>query len=268
MNMSTKTIKISIDDLIDKFKKYNDNEEDIALIRRAYDYAEKKHFGQKRISGDDYILHPLNVALILTEISADAPCMAAALLHDTIEDSDATKEEIEELFGSEVALLVDGVTKINKLNFNTETEASAANQRKILVGLSEDPRVIIIKLADRLHNMRTISVLSVEKQKKKAKEANLPITMIVYVDKSGTIVGRDIKQNTTLLGYKYYDSGKVSKLAFDYKTGDASINALGNITESNKTYSGSTVITVTEKDDSKKKEMLNKIHMMITLLFI
>ena len=72
MNMSTKTIKISIDDLIDKFKKYNDNEEDIALIRRAYDYAEKKHFGQKRISGDDYILHPLNVALILTEISADA----------------------------------------------------------------------------------------------------------------------------------------------------------------------------------------------------
>ena len=116
MNMSTKTIKISIDDLIDKFKKYNDNEEDIALIRRAYDYAEKKHFGQKRISGDDYILHPLNVALILTEISADAPCMAAALLHDTIEDSDATKEEIEELFGSEVALLVDGVTKINKLN--------------------------------------------------------------------------------------------------------------------------------------------------------
>ena len=95
MNMSTKTIKISIDDLIDKFKKYNDNEEDIALIRRAYDYAEKKHFGQKRISGDDYILHPLNVALILTEISADAPCMAAALLHDTIEDSDATKEEMQ-----------------------------------------------------------------------------------------------------------------------------------------------------------------------------
>ena len=180
MNMSTKTIKISIDDLIDKFKKYNDNEKDIDLIRRAYDYAEKKHFGQKRISGDDYILHPLNVALILTEISADAPCMAAALLHDTIEDSDATKEEIEELFGSEVALLVDGVTKINKLNFNTETEASAANQRKILVGLSEDPRVIIIKLADRLHNMRTISVLSVEKQKKKAKETLEILTPVAH----------------------------------------------------------------------------------------
>ena len=178
--MSTKTINITIDDLIDKFKKYNNNEENIELIRKAYNYAEKKHFGQKRISGDDYILHPLNVALILTDVSADAPCMAAALLHDTIEDSDATKEEIEKLFGSEVALLVDGVTKINKLNFSSDTEASAANQRKILVGLSEDPRVLIIKLADRLHNMRTINVLSVEKQKKKAKETLEILTPVAH----------------------------------------------------------------------------------------
>ncbi len=178
--MSTKTINITIDDLIDKFKKYNNNEENIELIKKAYNYAEKKHFGQKRISGDDYILHPLNVALILTDVSADAPCMAAALLHDTIEDSDATKEEIEKLFGSEVALLVDGVTKINKLNFSSDTEASAANQRKILVGLSEDPRVLIIKLADRLHNMRTINVLSVEKQKKKAKETLEILTPVAH----------------------------------------------------------------------------------------
>ena len=178
--MSTKTINITIDDLIDKFKKYNNNEENIELIRKAYNYAEKKHFGQKRISGDDYILHTLNVALILTDVSADAPCMAAALLHDTIEDSDATKEEIEKLFGSEVALLVDGVTKINKLNFSSDTEASAANQRKILVGLSEDPRVLIIKLADRLHNMRTINVLSVEKQKKKAKETLEILTPVAH----------------------------------------------------------------------------------------
>lgn len=178
--MSVKTINLTIDDLIDKFKTYNNNEEDIDLIRRAYEYAEKKHFGQKRISGDDYILHPLNVALILTEISADAPCMAAALLHDTIEDSDATKEDIEKNFGSEVALLVDGVTKINKINFASDSEASAANQRKILVGLSEDVRVIIIKLADRLHNMRTISVLSEEKQKRKAKETLEILTPVAH----------------------------------------------------------------------------------------
>ena len=178
--MSIKTIKITIDELIDKFKIYNSNINDENLIRRAYEYAEKKHFSQKRISGDDYILHPLNVALILTEISADAPCMAAALLHDTIEDSDATKEEIEREFGSEIALLVDGVTKINKINFTSDSEASAANQRKILVGLSEDVRVIIIKLADRLHNMRTISVLSEEKQKKKAKETLEILTPVAH----------------------------------------------------------------------------------------
>jgi len=178
--MSTKTIKITIDELIEKFKIYNNNLDDEKLIRKAYEYAEKKHFGQKRISGDDYILHPLNVALILTEISADAPCMAAALLHDTIEDSDATKEEIEELFGKEVALLVDGVTKINKINFTSDSEASAANQRKILVGLSEDVRVIIIKLADRLHNMRTINVLSNEKQKRKAKETLEILTPVAH----------------------------------------------------------------------------------------
>ena len=178
--MSIKTKYITIDDLIEKFKMYNTNEEDIKLIRDAYNYAYKKHFGQQRISGDDYIYHPLNVALILTEISADAECMAAALLHDTIEDSDATYEEIKSLFGSEVALLVNGVTKINKLNFTSESDATSAYQRKILVGLSEDPRVIIIKLADRLHNMRTIDVLSEEKQKKKAKETLEILTPVAH----------------------------------------------------------------------------------------
>lgn len=171
---------VSIDLLIEKFKKYNDNEEDINLILKAYNFASKKHFGQKRISGEDYIMHPLNVALILTEISADAPCMAAALLHDTIEDCDVPKEEIEKEFGSEIALLVDGVTKINRINFTSDSEASAAYQRKILVGLSEDVRVIIIKLADRLHNMRTINVLSVEKQKKKAKETLEILTPVAH----------------------------------------------------------------------------------------
>lgn len=161
---------ITINDLLDKFKIYNNNPEDIDLINRAYDYAYKKHFGVKRITGDDYITHPLNVAMILTDINADAQCMAAALLHDTIEDTDSTKEEIKKLFGDEVALLVDGVTKINRLHFSNAGEQMAANQRKILVGLSEDVRVIIIKLADRLHNMRTLYVMTEERQKKKSRE--------------------------------------------------------------------------------------------------
>lgn len=161
---------IIIEDLVEKFISYNNNEEDLKLINKAYDYAYKKHFGVKRISGEPYIMHPLNVAMILTDINADAECLAAALLHDTVEDTDSTKEEITSLFGETVALLVDGVTKINRLHFQTSSEQMAANQRKILVGLSEDVRVIIIKLADRLHNMRTLYVMPEEKQKKKARE--------------------------------------------------------------------------------------------------
>lgn len=170
MMMHEEIRNITIEDLIAKVKTYNTNEKDIELINRAFDYAYKKHFGQKRISGDDYITHPLNVAMILTDINADATCLAAALLHDTIEDSDSTKEEVTKLFGADVALLVDGVTKINRLHFSNAGEQMAANQRKILVGLSEDVRVIIIKLADRLHNMRTLYVMPEERQKKKARE--------------------------------------------------------------------------------------------------
>ena len=162
--------KITIEDLINKVKEYNNNEQDIELINKAYEYAYKKHFGVKRITGDDYITHPLNVAMILTDINADVACLVAALLHDTIEDTDSTKEEVTKLFGSEVALLVDGVTKINRLHFSNAGEQMAANQRKILVGLSEDVRVIIIKLADRLHNLRTLYVMPEEKQKKKSRE--------------------------------------------------------------------------------------------------
>ena len=178
--MSIKTKNITINDLLEQVKTYNNNEEDLKLIKSAYDYAYKKHFGQKRISGDDYITHPLNVAWILTEINADAYAISAALLHDTIEDSDSTKEDIEEHFGTTIALLVDGVTKINKIKFSSETEQIAANQRKILVGLSEDVRVIIIKLADRLHNMRTLYVMSEEKQKRKAKETLEILTPIAH----------------------------------------------------------------------------------------
>ena len=162
--------RVTIEDLNDKIKTYIHSDEEIALVNKAYDYAYKKHFGVKRITGDDYISHPLEVAYILTDINVDAECLAAALLHDTVEDTDSTILEIEELFGKEVANLVNGVTKINRLHFSNAGEQMAANQRKILVGLSEDVRVIMIKLADRLHNLRTLYVMPEEKQKKKAKE--------------------------------------------------------------------------------------------------
>ncbi len=178
--MSIKTENINIEDLLNKVASYDDNKEDLILIRRAYDYAYRKHFGQKRITGDDYISHPLNVAWILTGVNADGKAISAALLHDTIEDSDSTFEEIKNLFGDEVAIIVDGVTKINKINFGSDSEQQAANQRKILVGLSSDVRVIIVKLADRLHNMRTLYVLSEAKQKRKARETLEILTPVAH----------------------------------------------------------------------------------------
>lgn len=160
---------ISFDDLKLKLEEYLSNEE-IKEIEKAYLYAEKEHDGQYRKTGEPYIVHPLFVASILTTIRADKETIIAGLLHDTIEDTDASKSEIRDLFGETVANLVDGVTKINNINVSTENEHLTNYYKKIIVGMSEDVRVIIIKLADRLHNMRTLYALGHEKQKKKAKE--------------------------------------------------------------------------------------------------
>ena len=178
--MTKKNMGLTIDDLIDNVSKYQSNEENIKEIRRAYDYASKMHFGTKRLTGEDYIEHPLNVAYILSEMEADTATIAAALLHDVIEDCDVTKEQLAEKFGEEVANLVDGVTKINKINFETSNANTIATQRKILVGLCEDVRVIFIKLADRLHNMRTLWVHNEKKQKEKAIETLEILTPIAH----------------------------------------------------------------------------------------
>ena len=161
---------ITFDELLEKVSSYIKNKTELKTITKAYMFAFEHHFGQKRHTGEDYIVHPLNVAYILAEINADYQTISAALLHDTIEDCGVTKEELETEFGTDIANLVDGVTKINKLNFKGDDEALLANHRKILVGLTEDVRVIIIKLADRLHNMRTLWILSEKSQKANSKE--------------------------------------------------------------------------------------------------
>lgn len=143
---------------------------DIKDIKRAYLYAKEKHSGQYRRTGEEYIVHPLFVAYILTSINADKDTIIAALLHDVVEDTEASKSDIKDNFGEVVANLVDGVTKINNINVSTDNEYLTSYYKKIIVGMSEDVRVIIIKLADRLHNMRTLYALPHEKQKRKAKE--------------------------------------------------------------------------------------------------
>ena len=160
----------TIEDLIEKASNYIFDDKQLEMIRIAYEFAVKKHKGQFRKSGEEYITHPLNVAIILTTISADYETLIAALLHDVIEDCDCEREEIDEHFGKTVGNLVYGVSKLGRINFSTENEYLIDYYKKIIVGMSEDVRVIIIKLADRLHNMRTLWALPEEKQKKIAKE--------------------------------------------------------------------------------------------------
>jgi guanosine-3',5'-bis(diphosphate) 3'-pyrophosphohydrolase len=157
-------------ELIDRIKAY-DPDVDEELVNRAYIYAMKMHGAQKRASGDLYFSHPLEVAGIMTEMKMDAAAICTALLHDTIEDTDATLEDIKHLFGDEVARLVDGVTKLSRIEFQSAQEKQAENFRKLVLAMSEDIRVLLVKLADRLHNMRTLHhIPKPEKRKRIALE--------------------------------------------------------------------------------------------------
>lgn len=188
--------KISIEDLIEIVKDYNPEEVDI--VRKTYDFASELHKGQKRQSGDDYITHPLNVAYILAEMHADRDTVCAGLLHDTLEDTHITKEEISELFNPTIAQLVDGVTKLAKMNFSSKEEQNLANTRKIITSITDDVRIIIIKLADRLHNMRTLEFKSPFKQKENALE-----TMEIFVPLAYYIGAYRIKSELEDLSLRY-----------------------------------------------------------------
>ena len=172
--------KADIETLITKAKAYITDESDLDKIKKVYEYSKEKHQGQYRKSGEEYITHPLSTAIILTTVYADTPTICAGLLHDVIEDCDTTKEEIADNFGDEVSELVYGVTKISKIHFSTENEALIEYYKKIIVGMSEDVRVIIVKLSDRLHNMRTLWALPEVKQKSIAKETLEILTPIAH----------------------------------------------------------------------------------------
>jgi len=163
--------EITIEEILEKVKGYIDSEEQIEVIERAYLFAKNKHEGQYRKSGESYIYHPMNVALILTTIYADFETISAGFLHDVLEDCDCTDQEMENEFGSNITKLVQGVTKLSRIHFSTENEYLIDYYKKIIVGMSEDVRVIIIKLCDRLHNMRTLWAIPEERQKVKAHEA-------------------------------------------------------------------------------------------------
>lgn len=162
-------------ELIAGIRKYHPSD-DISLIEKAYKTAYEAHKDQKRKSGEPYIIHPLCVAIILADLELDKETIAAGLLHDVVEDTVMTTEQVKEEFGAEVALLVDGVTKLTQLSYSADKlEVQAENLRKMFLAMAKDIRVILIKLADRLHNMRTLKYQSPAKQKEKARE-----TMDIY----------------------------------------------------------------------------------------
>lgn len=187
----------SVDSIVEQLLKHCPDA-DVAMVRRAYDYASAAHAGQLRLSGDPYILHPASVALTLAKMGFDEHAVAAGLLHDTVEDTDSSIDELDELFGEQVADIVDGVTKINMMTFDTKEEAQAENIRKMILSMAHDIRVPVVKLADRLHNMSTLDFQKPYKQQRIAKE-----TMDIYAPLANRLGLHLFKQKLEDLSFRY-----------------------------------------------------------------
>ena len=160
---------LHVTDIIDRVRAYQPAA-DAEMIKRAYEYSSKAHTGQKRKSGDPYFVHPASVAGIITELRLDTASVCAGLLHDVVEDTLATIKDIEREFGPEIATLVDGVTKLGKINFISKEDRQAENFRKMVVAMARDIRVLLIKLCDRVDNMRTLEHMKPEAQERIARE--------------------------------------------------------------------------------------------------
>lgn len=207
--------KVTIDDVIAKASVYLKKEDNLNIIREAYEVAKKQHDGQFRKSGDPYIQHPLEVAYMLAEIHGGPSTIAAGLLHDVLEDTDITKEQLEAKFGKDITSIVDGVTKISKLKYMTQEKVLAKTHQKILFAMAKDIRVILVKLVDRVHNMRTLEFQSPEKQKKIAKE-----TLDLYAPLAHRLGMYKIKSELEDISFKYLEPeeyAEMEKMIFDQK---------------------------------------------------
>ncbi len=196
----------SCEEIINEVEKYRQNF-DKAIIKKAYEFAKKKHEGQFRKSGEPFFSHPAEVAYILAKMRMDIPTIVAGLLHDTVEDTDATVQEIESEFGREIALIVEGVTKIEKYEFASKEEQDAESFRKLLLSSIGDIRVIMVKLADRLHNMRTLFSLSRERQIKMARE-----TIDIYAQLAGRLGMYKLKSELEDLSFMYLEPERYKEI--------------------------------------------------------
>src|SRR2546423_4672063 len=186
-------------DLVERVRSYNpDTNED--LLNRAYVYAMKAHGAQTRASGDPYFSHPLQVAAIVTDLKLDDATIVAALLHDTIEDTEATRAEIDQLFGHEIGHLVEGLTKLKRLDLVTREAKQAENLRKLLLAIADDVRVLLVKLADRLHNMRTLEFVPAASRKRIAEE-----TLDIYAPLAGRMGMQEMREELEDLSFRTLD---------------------------------------------------------------
>lgn len=183
-------------ELVERVRRYNPNTDE-ALLDRAYVYAMRAHGTQKRASGDPYFSHPLEVAAILTDLKLDDATIVAALLHDTIEDTETTREEIDRIFGPQIGALVEGLTKIKKLDLVSKQAKQAENLRKLLLAIADDVRVLLVKLADRLHNMRTLKWVPEEKRSRVAQE-----TLDIYAPLAGRMGMHDMREELEDLSFR------------------------------------------------------------------
>ncbi|WP_288312302.1 bifunctional (p)ppGpp synthetase/guanosine-3',5'-bis(diphosphate) 3'-pyrophosphohydrolase, partial [uncultured Selenomonas sp.] len=202
---------VTIESIIEAVKSYQPKA-NIRLIQRAYELANAAHKGQKRVSGEEYIIHPLHVAQILTELHIDDVTISAALLHDVVEDTIYTNEQVEQMFGKEVAMLVDGVTKLGRIKYKSREEQQLENYRKMFLAMAKDIRVIMIKLADRLHNMRTLKYMREDKQKRIAKE-----TIEIYAPLANRLGISNIKWELEDLCLRYLEPEKYYDLVESVK---------------------------------------------------
>lgn len=192
--------EVSVEELFAYIQSYLD-EKQVTLVEKAYKLAEKKHADQKRRSGEPYIIHPTQVAYILAQMKMDEETLAAAFLHDVVEDTDTTLQQLREQFGAKVAMLVDGVTKLGKIEYISKEERQIENYRKMFLAMAQDIRVVIIKLADRLHNMRTMKYMPVYKQQSISKE-----TLEIYAPLANRLGIYTIKWELEDLAFRYRDT--------------------------------------------------------------
>src|SRR5262247_3992723 len=198
---------IRLEEILDRVEKYHPGD-NLDLIRRAYIFSAVEHKGQVRASGEPYLVHPLEVAAILAETRMDPICVAVGLLHDVLEDTLTTPERLQQYFGSDVLHIVEGVTKISKIPFTTSEERQAETYRKMLLAMVDDIRVILVKLADRLHNMRTLQHRPEDQRVRIASE-----TLLIYAPLAGRLGMSKIKNELEDLAFQYLEPETYGDLA-------------------------------------------------------